>query len=158
MKLMLAAMMALCVLVNITSAQTPGKVLTNSCIVKDKNAINYILIIVNALTLFGSHSISEFTQQPVSMNYNKGEEFIFTCSATNVDLLNFLVNGVQNNDEGFTETSTNTDDLSTRDLTGTAQIQQNNTNISCVGSVIGGASVISDIAVLLIQGNDNRHS
>ena len=89
------------------------------------------------------------------MNYNKGEEFIFTCSATNVNLLNFLVNGVAvNTDDGFTESGTNTNgDLSTRSLTGTAQIQHNNTNISCVGVVFGGDDVFSDVAVLLIQGN-----
>ena len=121
---------------------------------------NYILIIVNALTVFSSHSISEFTHQPVSMNHNKGEEFLFTCSATNVDILTFLVNGVAvNADDGFTESATNTNgDLSTRSLTGTAQIQHNNTNISCSAIVFTPLTQISsNTAVLLVQGNENRH-
>ena len=89
------------------------------------------------------------------MNYNKGEEFIFTCSATNVNALIFFVDGVAvNTGDGFTESETNTNgDLSTKCLTGTAQIQHNNTNISCVGFVIGGDDVFSDVAVLLVQGN-----
>ena len=112
------------------------------------------------MTLFSSHSISEFTQHPVSMNYNKGEEFIFTCSATNVDALVFFANGTQTSaDQEFTQTqSIIPDGLSTSNLTGMALIQHNNTNISCVGVVIGGDDVISDVAVLLVQGNDNRHS
>ena len=118
---------------------------------------NYILIIVNVLTLFSSHSISVFTQQPVSMNYNKGEEFIFTCSATNVDLLNFLINGASaNTDDGFTVTTTTNGDISTRSLTGTAQIQHNETNISCTAIVLTPLTqIISNTAVLLVQGNEN---
>ena len=92
------------------------------------------------------------------MNYNKGEEFLFTCSATNVDALIFFANGTQPSaDQEFIQTpSIIPDGLSTSNLTGMALIQHNNTNISCFGAVVGGDDVISDIAVLLVQGNNNN--
>ena len=89
------------------------------------------------------------------MNYNKGEEFMFTCSATNVDFLNFLVNEASvNTDDGFTVTPTTNGNVSTNSLTGTAQIQHNETIISCVGIVsMPLTQIFSNTAVLLVQGN-----
>ena len=95
------------------------------------------------------------------MNYIKGDEFLFTCSATNVDALVFLANGTQPSaDQEFIQTqSIIPDGLSTSSLTGMALIQHNNTNISCVGPVFGEDEVISRIAVLLVQGdNDNNYN
>ena len=94
------------------------------------------------------------------MNYTIGEEFLFTCSATtNVDALIFSVNGMNAADQiiidqGYSQSGIVINgDLSTRQLTGTAQIQHNETNITCSAFKSGQGDAASDIAVYKVQGN-----
>ena len=104
-----------------------------------------------------------FTQQPLSMNYIIGEEFLFTCSASNADILSFLVNGISAGneiiiDQGYTESGIDDNgDILARNLTGIAQIDYNGSNISCVAvSFVQVDTVfISNVAVYQIQGNNN---
>ena len=107
-------------------------------------------------------SITEFTQHPLSMNYIIGEEFLFTCSASNADILNFFVNGMNAGDEtiidqGYTQSGVDINGgILMRNLTGTAQIQHNGTNITCAAVKLSPLEdAISDIAVYLVQGNNN---
>ncbi len=107
-------------------------------------------------------SITEITQHPLSMIYINGEEFLFTCSASNADLLNFLVNGTPAADEiiddqGYTQSVVDMNgDILMRNLTGTAQTQHNGTNITCAAVKLSPLEdAISDIAVYQVQGNNN---
>ena len=107
-------------------------------------------------------SITEITQHPLSMIYNIGEEFLFTCSASDADLLHFLVNGTPADDEtivnqGYTQSGVDINgDISMRNLTGIAQIQHNGTNIICAAVKLSPLEVaISNVAVYQVQGNNN---
>ncbi len=94
------------------------------------------------------------------MNYIIGEEFLFTCSASNANALLFFVNGMAANDEiiidqGYTQSGVDINgDISMTNLTGTAQIQHNGTNITCVAVKIGQGDTTSNISVYRVQGND----
>ena len=106
-------------------------------------------------------SITEITQHPLSMIYIIGEEFVFTCSASNADVLLFFVNGMAAGDEiiidqGYTQSGIDINGgIWMRNLTGTAQIQHNGTNITCVAVKIGQGDTTSNISVYRVQGNDN---
>ncbi len=95
------------------------------------------------------------------MNYIIGEEFLFTCSASDADILNFLVNGINAADDiiidqGYTQSGVDTiGGILTRNLTGTAQIQHNGTNITCAAVKIGQGDTTSNIAVYRVQGNNS---
>ncbi len=100
----------------------------------------------------------KITQHPLSMNYIIGEEFLFTCSASNADLLDFLVNGMAADDnifinQGYTSSQVDINgDISMRNLTGSAQMQHNGTNISCVAINYRLGNILSNVAVYLVQG------
>ncbi len=95
------------------------------------------------------------------MSYNKGEEFIFNCSASNADLLNFFVSGkLADNeiisDQGFTQTTViSNGDISMTTLIGIAQIQHNGTNVKCSAVNFLHGNVFSNIAVYQVQGNND---
>ena len=107
------------------------------------------------------HSISEIIQHPLSMNYIIGEEFLFNCSASNADLLNFLVNGMAADSDtirhqGFTQTPViSNGDISMTTLIGIAQIQHNGTNVTCSAVNLLLGNVFSNIAVYQVQGNND---
>ncbi len=93
------------------------------------------------------------------MNYIIGEEFIFTCSASNADILSFRVNGKNAaNDiivnQGYSQSDIAMNgDTSMRNLTGTAQILHNGTSISCTAVTITPfGTVFSNVAVYQVQG------
>ena len=94
------------------------------------------------------------------MNYIIGEEFLFTCSASNADMLNFLVNGmgvdIDTIHQGFTQTPViSNGDISMTTLIGIAQRQHNGTNITCNAVKYTPLEHdFSDTAVYQVQGNN----
>ena len=91
------------------------------------------------------------------MNYIIGEEFLFTCSARNANLLKFLVNGMAADintiyDQGFTQTPVDTDgDISMITLIGIARIQHNGTNVKCAAVNFLHGNVFSNVAVYQVH-------
>ena len=108
--------------------------------------------------------ITEILVPPKSVNVIDGDSVVFQCRAIADDVV-FFVNGTLAAeqvviDKGFKE-STITDINGTtreRTLTATALTQYNNTNIICraviVENLISVGTVLSDPAILLVQGNN----
>ena len=103
-----------------------------------------------------------FTVDPVSINTTLNSTVIFTCKATDVDVLIFTVNGVQADHikfkKSFTESTSDSNGLKTGRLQAIAYDFNNNTNIACRGergdSNDNFESNDSKPALLLIQGSE----
>ena len=91
------------------------------------------------------------------MNYIIGEEFVFTCSARSANLLNFLVNGMAADintirHQGFTQTPViSNGDISMTTLIGIAQIQHDETNVTCLAVNFLHGNVFSNVAVYQVH-------
>ena len=95
------------------------------------------------------------------MNVIDGDSVVFHCRAK-ADEISFFVNGTfayEQLDKGFKESIvTDIDETRERTLTATALTQYNNTNIICRALStmnIAVEAVISDPAILIVQGNIN---
>ena len=109
---------------------------------------------------------TEILVSPESVNVIDGDSIVFQCRAKADDVV-FFVNGTLAAeqvvvDKGFKESSITDINETTRErtLTATALTQYNNTNIICrafiVDNLIPVGTVLSDPAVLLVQGQNNK--
>ena len=107
---------------------------------------------------------TEIVVSPESVNVIDGDSVVFQCRAK-ADIVIFFVNGTLANeqivvDKGFKESTVTDINGTTRErtLTATALTQYNNTNIICSASIVVNLipvdTVLSDPAVLLVQGNN----
>ena len=100
---------------------------------------------------------------PESANVIDGDSVVFQCKAR-AEEMSFFVNGTlaaKQLDKGFEESIVTVINGTTieRTLTATALTQYNNTNIICRAlntvNIVDVEAVISDPAILLVQGNVN---
>ena len=98
-----------------------------------------------------------FTVDPVSINTTLNSTVIFTCEATAVDELTFIVNEESANHgvhKGFTQSTSGSYYFKTGRLQAIAYDINNNTNIRCRASNDVPTVRYSETALLLIQGSE----
>ena len=124
-----------------------------------------MIIIIVLINISFTHCVYfvEFRSHPRNMTVVNGTEVEFSCIVNTNDSILFLymVNNTYANeqrivDQGFIEFGITNVNPTTkmRNLTATASMQYNNTELKCVAFVIGKPlQVFSDIGLLLVKGN-----